>query len=201
MVEAMKAETDPEKKKALTGNRAALDKAIPTAMVMKERAQVRPTHLRKRGRYDDPGELVQRNTPGFLPPLTKAGEVASRMDLAGWFVGRRHPLTARVAVNRFWQQLFGTGLVKTSEDLGAQGEVPSHPALLDHLAVAFMESGWDVKALMKQMVMSRTYRQSSVATPAQFGADPENRLLARGSRFRLDAAMIRAPILASRGSV
>ncbi len=196
---AIEAETDAEKKKALTVKRAALDKAIPTAMVMKERAQVRPTHLRKRGRYDDPGELVQRNTPGFLPPLKKTGEVASRMDLSGWFVGRRHPLTARVAVNRFWQQLFGTGLVKTSEDLGAQGEVPSHPLLLDHLAVAFMESGWDVKALMKQMVMSRTYRQSSVATPAQFAADPENRLLARGSRFRLDAEMIRDQILASSG--
>ena len=199
LAKAIDAEADAEKKKALAAQRAELEKAIPNAMVMKERAEVRPTHLRKRGRYDDPGELVPRNTPGFLPPLDKAGDVASRMDLAGWFVDRQHPLTARVAVNRFWQQFFGTGLVKTSEDLGAQGEVPSHPALLDHLAVAFMESGWDIKALQKQIVMSRTYRQSSAATPAQFATDPENRQLARGSRFRLDAEMIRDQILANSG--
>jgi hypothetical protein len=131
--------------------------------------------------------------------MKKAGKTATRMDLAEWFVGRNNPLTARVAVNRFWQQFFGTGLVKTSEDLGVQGEVPSHPGLLDHLTVSFIESGWGIKALMKQIVMSRTYRQSSVATTEQFVKDPENRMLARGSRFRMDAEMIRDQILSTGG--
>jgi hypothetical protein len=121
------------------------------------------------------------------------------MDLAEWFVDPGNPLTARVAVNRFWQQFFGTGLVKTSEDIGAQGEVPSHPELLDHLTVSFTASGWNVKALVKQIVTSRTYRQSSVSTARQFASDPENRLLARGSRFRMDAEMIRDQILATSG--
>jgi hypothetical protein len=121
------------------------------------------------------------------------------MDLAKWFVAPSNPLTARVAVNRFWQQFFGTGLVKTSEDIGAQGEVPSHPELLDHLTVSFIDSGWDVKALIKQIVLSRTYRQSSVSKPEQFARDPENRNLARGSRHRMDAEMIRDQILATSG--
>ena len=142
---------------------------------------------------------VERGTPDFLPPLKKKGQIASRMDLAEWFVDPQHPLTARVEVNRIWQQLFGVGLVKTSEDIGAQGEVPSHPELLDHLAVSFVESGWDIKALVKQIVMSKTYRQSSRATPEQFQRDPENRLLARGPRHRLDAEMIRDQILATSG--
>ncbi len=183
----------------LKGQRDALDRAIPRAMVMKERGQVRPTHVRIRGEYDAPGELVARNTPEFLPPLKKAGVVASRMDLAEWFVRPDNPLTARVAVNRFWQQFFGIGLVKTSEDVGAQGEVPSHPELLDHLTASFVESGWDVKALVWQIVLSRTYRQSSSARPEAFAADPENRNLARGSRFRMDAEMIRDQILATSG--
>tara|TARA_Y100000588_G_scaffold313639_1_gene340854 strand:+ start:2547 stop:4985 length:2439 start_codon:yes stop_codon:yes gene_type:complete len=184
---------------ALKGKRDRLDREIPRAMVMKERKQVRPTHIRIRGEYDSPGELVTRNTPKFLPPLKKAGETASRMDLAEWFVQPDNPLTARVAVNRFWQQFFGTGLVKTSEDIGAQGEVPSHPELLDHLTVSFIESGWDVKALVKQIVLSRTYRQSSVSKPDQFTKDPENRNLGRGSRYRMDAEMIRDQILATSG--
>ncbi len=121
------------------------------------------------------------------------------MDLAEWFVSAEHPLTARVAVNRFWQQLFGVGIVKTSEDFGAQGEWPSHPDLLDYLAVSFVESGWDVKALMKQIVMSETYQQASEATPERFESDPENRLLSRGSRFRMDSEMIRDQVLATSG--
>ncbi len=184
---------------ALKGQRDRLDREIPRAMVMRERKQVRPTHIRIRGEYDSPGDLVTRNTPEFLPPLKKAGETASRMDLAEWFVQPENPLTARVAVNRFWQQFFGTGLVKTSEDIGAQGEVPSHPELLDHLTVLFIESGWDMKALVKQIVLSRTYRQSSVSKPDQFIKDPENRNLARGSRYRMDAEMIRDQILATSG--
>jgi hypothetical protein len=121
------------------------------------------------------------------------------MDLAEWFVSPENPLTARVAVNRFWQQVFGVGIVKTSEDFGAQGEWPSHPDLLDYLAVSFTESGWDIKALMKHIVMSETYQQASHATPAQFERDPENRLLARGSRYRLDAEVVRDQILATSG--
>jgi len=206
-------EKDPQKKKALVqesraltakfntlkGKRDRLDREILRAMVMRERKEIRPTRIRVRGQYDVLGDLVERNTPGFLPPLKKSGKTATRLDLADWFVDPGNPLTARVAVNRFWQQFFGTGLVKTSEDIGAQGEVPSHPELLDHLAVSFIESGWDVKALVKQIVISKTYRQSSVATSEQFIKDPENRMLARGSRFRMDAEMIRDQILATSG--
>ena len=210
---AVEAEEDPEKKKTLQEaarelvdrqnvlkrERAELDKAMTRAMVMKERSEVRKTFVMKRGRYDDPGEEVVRDTPAFLAPLQKASEVASRRDLAEWFVDRKNPLTARVAVNRFWQQFFGVGLVKTSEDLGAQGEVPSHPELLDHLTVSFLDSGWDVKALCREIVLSRTYRQSSAASPERFKEDPENRVLARGSRYRMDAEMIRDQILATSG--
>jgi hypothetical protein len=206
-------EQDPDQKKALSKTaqdlknkrntlmkkRDQFARSLPQAMVMKERAEIRTTHLRIRGQYDNPGEEVARNTPEFLPAMKKQGETASRMDLAEWFVDRQNPLTARVAVNRIWQQLFGVGLVKTSEDLGAQGEVPSHPALLDHLTVSFLESGWNIKALVKQIALSRTYRQSSTATPTQFAEDPENRLLARGSRHRMDAEMIRDQILATSG--
>ena len=210
---ARQAEKDPQKKKPLTEaerkldarkkglekQRGVLEQAMPRAMVMKERTEVRTTFIMKRGRYDDPGEEVTRNTPEFFPAMKKKGEIASRSDLAEWFIDRRNPLTARVAVNRFWQQFFGVGLVKTSEDLGTQGELPSHPELLDYLTVSFIESGWDIKALIKQIVLSKTYRQSSVASPQQFKKDPENRLLARGSRFRLDAEMIRDQILATSG--
>jgi len=121
------------------------------------------------------------------------------MDLARWLTDKKNPLTVRVAVNRFWQQFFGVGLVKTSEDFGAQGEWPSHPGLLDDLAIHFMKSQWDVKALVKSIICSQTYQQSSRASPAEFREDPENRRLARGSRFRLDAEMIRDQILAVSG--
>ena len=165
------------------------------AKVMRERSEVKPTHIRVRGDYAQIGEQVTRNTPGFLPPLKKSGEVPSRMDLANWLVEKENPLTARVAVNRFWQQLFGTGLVKTSEDFGAQGMWPSHPKLLDHLTVKFIESGWDVKALMKETVLTQTYQQSSSGSSVDFETDPENRLLARGSRTRLDSEVIRDQLL------
>ena len=188
-----------EERKALQQKRDRFYNAIPGAMVMKERSDVRETFVLNRGEYDSPGEKVERNTPGFLPPLNKEADVATRMDLANWLVDSKNPLTARVAVNRFWQQFFGVGLVKTSEDIGAQGEVPSHPELLDYLAVSFVESGWDVRSLVKQIVMSETYRQSSVATTDQFKKDPENRMLARGSRYRMDAEMIRDQILATSG--
>ncbi len=122
-----------------------------------------------------------------------------RLGLARWLVDARHPLTARVAVNRFWQQFFGTGIVKTAEDFGSQGEAPSHPQLLDWLAVQFQEDGWDVQATIKRMVMSATYRQSSRVTPEVYQRDPQNRLLARGPRYRLDAEMLRDQALAVSG--
>ena len=171
------------------------------AMVMRERTPPRKAHLRIRGAYDQPGEEVPRGTPAFLPPLEVSGEMPSRMDLANWLVSPEHPLTARVTVNRFWQQFFGVGLVKTAEDFGAQGEWPSHPELLDYLAVRFMESGWDVKGLMKEIVLSTTYKQQSDAAPAAYQADPENRLLARGSRYRMDAEMIRDQLLMVSGKL
>ncbi|MEO1615434.1 MAG: PSD1 and planctomycete cytochrome C domain-containing protein [Planctomycetota bacterium] len=174
-------------------------KTIPAAMIMKERDEIRPAHVLIRGAYDNPGEQVPRATPAFLPPMKQAGETATRMDLADWFTSPQHPLTARVAVNRFWQQVFGVGIVKTSEDFGAQGEWPSHPDLLDYLTVRFVESGWDVRALMKEIVLSNTYRQSSFAAPKVFERDPDNRLLARGSRYRMDSEMIRDQVLASSG--
>ena len=190
-----------EKLKSLKGERDQLEKQIPMAMVMRERKEVRETRIMKRGQYDDPGEVVQRNAPEFLHPMKRAGDVASRMDLANWFIDEENPLTARVAVNRIWQQLFGVGLVKTSEDLGAQGEVPSHPLLLDYLTVSFVNSGWDVKALIKEIVLSKAYRQSSNIDESLFKKDPENRLLARGSRFRMDAEMIRDQILFTSGTL
>ena len=177
----------------------ALQAAIPVAMVMKEKADPRPAFILIRGAYDKPGEPVERDTPAFLPPMEETDGLKTRMDLAKWFVAPENPLTARVAVNRFWQQVFGVGIVKTSEDFGAQGEWPSHPELLDYLSISFIESGWDVKALMKQIVMSETYRQVSTGTPEQFEKDPDNRLLARGSRFRLDAEVVRDQILATSG--
>lgn len=179
--------------------KSSLQAAIPVAMVMKEKADPRPAFILIRGAYDKPGEQVKRDTPAFLPPMKETNALTTRMDLAEWFVSRENPLTARVAVNRFWQQVFGVGIVKTSEDFGAQGEWPSHPELLDYLAISFIESGWDVKALMKQIVMSETYQQTSKATPEQFEKDPENRLLARGSRYRLDAEVVRDQILATSG--
>ena len=171
------------------------DQEGQVAMVMKERATPKPTHILVRGSYEHPGEEVQRDTPAFLPPLEEKEGHYTRMDLANWLVDRQHPLTARVTVNRIWQQFFGVGLVKTSEDFGHQGERPSHPELLDELAVRFVESGWDVKKLVRAIVLSKTYRQSSDATPEEFASDPENRLLARGPRYRMDAEMIRDQIL------
>ena len=125
----------------------------------------------------------------------------TRLDLAEWLVDPKHPMTARVAVNRVWQQFLGVGLVKTSKDFGAQGEWPSHPVLLDDLALSFIESGWNLKELVHGIVLSNTYKQSSDATPEEYRRDPENRLLARGSRYRMDAEMIRDQILAVSGQL
>jgi len=184
----------------LRQDRDQLLRDVPAAMVMRERVEVRPANVLVRGDYQTLGPVVTRDTPGFLPPLSPADPaLPSRMDLARWLLAPEHPLTARVTVNRFWQQLFGVGLVKTSEDLGIQGEWPSHPELLDHLALEFVDSGWDVKALMRELVLSATYQQSSSASPEDYARDPENRRLARGARFRLDAEVIRDQLLATSG--
>jgi len=162
----------------------------PNCMIMQEMATPRATYLLHRGEYDQPRQKVEPGTPGCLPPMS-AGLPRNRLGLAWWLVDPAHPLTARVQVNRLWQMVFGTGIIETSDDFGAQGEGPSHPELLDYLAVEFVESGWDVKALMRRLVTSATYRQSSRVSPDVLARDPRNRLLARGPRFRLPAEMIR----------
>ena len=179
--------------------RDELNRNIPLALVMKERSDVRPAYILKRGAYDQPGEQVSRNTPAFLLPLESKGDLRTRLDLAQWVTDKRHPLLARVTANRFWQQFFGVGLVKTSEDFGAQGEYPSHPELLDDLANTFIDSNWNVKSLVRSIVLSQTYQQSSSVSPAEFRADAENRLLARGSRIRLDSEVIRDQFLSISG--
>ncbi|MDA1166469.1 MAG: DUF1553 domain-containing protein, partial [Planctomycetota bacterium] len=179
---------------------AASEKPISTVMVMQDVPAMRQTFILDRGQYTSPKQDSPVN-PGVLsalPPLP-AEAPTNRLGLAQWLVQPDHPLTARVTVNRYWYMLFGEGLVKTLEDFGAQGDWPSHPALLDWLAVDFVENGWDIKRMLKQMVMSATYRQSSRVTPEQFEADPENRLLARGPRFRLQGEFIRDNALAASG--
>ena len=182
----------------LRERRSQLSSAITEIMVMREQPTERPTFVLLRGAYDAPREQVERALPASILP-TKLGAQASRVDLARWLVDPQHPLTARVAVNRFWQALFGQGLVSTAEDFGLQGAAPSHPELLDWLSVEFVESGWDVKRLLKTIVMSATYRQTSNTTPALLERDPENRLLARGPSGRLPAEMIRDCALAASG--
>ena len=169
---------------------AELEKQVPLTLIWRELAEPRTAYYLHRGEYDQHGHVVQRRTPGFLPPM-EDDMPRDRLGLAQWLVDRKHPLTARVMVNRLWQQIMGTGLVKTSEDFGAQGEPPSHQELLDWLAVEFIEDGWNVKQLMKRLVMSSTYRQSSQLLPGLYQRDPENRLYARGPRYRLDAEMLR----------
>jgi len=156
--------------------------SLPSAMVMRE-GKPRDTFVLLRGEYDKPGERVTAAVPACLPPLP-AGAAADRLALARWIVSRDHPLTARVWVNRQWERFFGMGIVKTSENLGSQAEYPSHPELLDWLAAEFMESGWDVKRMIRAIVTSAAYRQSAAVSPEKLAADPENRLLARGPRIR-----------------
>jgi len=174
------------------------ERTFPSVMVMAEAPVQKKTHLLIRGSYEKPGEEVLPGLPSALPPLPP-GTPNNRLGFAQWLVDKRNPLTARVTVNRFWQSLFGTGLVKTAEDFGQQGEWPSHPELLDWLAVDFVENGWDVKALLKKIMMSETYRQSSKVTPALLAKDPDNRLLARGPRIRLPAEMVRDAALFEAG--
>jgi hypothetical protein len=177
---------------------ATAEGEIPTTLVMDEMTQPRPTFILMRGAYDKPGEQVSANTPAILPSMA-ADLPRNRLGLARWLVDPHNPLPARVTVNRLWQTVFGTGLVRTSEDFGAQGEAPSHPELLDWLARKFIGSGWNVKAMMRMLVTSATYRQTSRFTPALRERDPENRLLARGARFRLPAEAVRDQALSVSG--
>ena len=180
-------------KKTLT----EFEEAIPTVMVMRDEMP-RQTHILMRGVYDQPGDPVEPGVPSSLPPLPDDSP-RNRLGLAKWLVSGNNPLTARVAINRIWRDLFGTGLVKTTEDFGVQGERPSHPELLDWLAVEFVESGWDIQHMLALIVNSSTYQQSSRVNEGQRAFEPENRLLARGARFRLPAEMIRDQALAASG--
>jgi hypothetical protein len=175
---------------ALEKEKQDVDASIPVTMVMADLPQPRDTFVLVRGQYDKPGEKVEAGVPAVFPQLPE-GMPSNRLGLAKWLVDPSHPLTARVTINRFWQRYFGRGIVKTSEDFGVQGEWPTHPELLDWLAIDFIDHGWDVKRMQKMIVMSSTYRQSSNVTAEQLKRDPENVLLSRGPRFRLDAEVVR----------
>lgn len=166
-----------------------LEQQYPFVMIMREMGSPRKAFVLQRGQYDAPGEEVKAALPQAFSSVPEGN--VTRLDLARWLVDGRHPLTARVLVNRLWEQLFGQGMVKSSENLGTQADWPSHPELLDWLAVDFVESGWDLKRLLKKLVMSATYRQSPVVDAARLSKDAENRLLSRGPRGRLAAEMVR----------
>lgn len=173
--------------------------STPTlAMAERDPQHPRKTFLHKRGEFTQPAEEVQPGVPAFLPPMD-AKDPKNRLGFARWLVSRGHPLTARVTVNRQWQAFFGTGIVKTLDDFGFQGEMPSNQELLDWLAVDFMENGWSMKKLHRQIVTSATYKQSSKVTPELLEKDPQNRLLARGPRVRMEAEMIRDLALSAAG--
>lgn len=166
--------------------------------VMGDLDTLRPTHILNRGAYDAPGDVVQPGTPSAILPFNQ-NYPKNRLGLSKWLFDKKNPLTARVYVNILWQEFFGRGIVKTSGDFGMQGDLPSHPALLDWLAVDFMEHGWDVKRLVKQMVTTATYRQSATVSKEKLAVDPENVLLARGSRYRIHAEFIKDLVLSSSG--
>jgi len=184
--------------KTLRLQRDDFTKTIPTTMVMAEMKKPRDTFVLARGDYRNQTDKVEPGVPAILPKLPE-GSPLNRLTLAKWLVDPGHPLTSRVAVNRFWQMYFGYGIVKTQEDFGVQGEPPVHPELLDWLATEFVKSGWDVRAMQRLIVTSATYRQSSKVTPLILEKDPENRLLARGPRGRMPAEMIRDNALAASG--
>lgn len=172
--------------------------SFPATMIMQDRPNLRKTFVLRRGQYNEPTVEVSAGVPQILPPLRRA-EAYNRLNFAQWLTRPDHPLTARVAVNRYWQRLFGVGLVKTSEDFGIQGELPSHPELLDWLADEFVRTNWDVKQMQKLIMTSAAYRRSSHAGRNSFESDPENRFLARGPRMRLDAEEIRDGALSVSG--
>jgi len=187
-----------QRQKDLRKEKAELESSIPSVMVMEEMKRPRETFILGRGDYRNKTDKVEPGVPAFLPPLPQ-GAPPDRLGLARWLVDPSHPLTARVTVNRYWQMYFGGGLVVTSENFGSQAEAPSHPELLDWLAGEFVDSGWDVKAMQRRIVTSATYRQSSRLTAEMLSRDPLNRLLARGTRYRLAAEMVRDSALAAAG--
>src|SRR5262249_33311769 len=178
--------------------RDAFYQGLPTVMVMEDMPTPRETHVLIRGMYDKPGEVVTPKLPAVLVSSPNAYP-ANRLGLAQWLVDTSNPLMARVTVNRFWQMYFGSGIVKTAEDFGSQGEPPSHPELLDWLATEFVRTRWDVKALQKTIVMSATYRQGSRTSMDARAKDPDNRLLARGPSARLSADIVRDQALSIAG--
>ncbi len=183
---------------ALEREEATIKTRGTVAYVSQEKPEAAMAHVLFRGEYDKRKDEVKPGTPAFLPPM--AGELPrNRLGFAQWLLRPDHPLTTRVTVNRFWQELFGTGIVRTSGDFGISGELPSHPELLDWLAVEFRESGWDMKKFYKLLVTSATYRQAAVTTPEKLAKDAQNRFMSRGPRFRMDAEMIRDYALASSG--
>jgi mono/diheme cytochrome c family protein len=188
-----------KQREALIRQRDSVTADIAQVMVMADRKEPRETFLLTRGTYSLPTDPVVAGLPACLPSDSVSDRDLNRLDLARWLVDPENPLTARVTVNRFWQQLFGVGLVKTSEDFGTQGEIPIQAALLDYLAAHFQNQGWDVKDLMRLIVTSQTYQQSSIVAADVYEHDPENRLLTRGPRFRLPAWMIRDQALAASG--
>lgn len=175
------------------------DTAAVEVMVMDDLPVRRPTHILKRGVYDAPGDVVYIGMPSAIMPFDSLKFGSNRLGLVKWLIDKNNPLTARVFVNRMWQEFFGRGLVKTSGDFGMQGEMPSHPELLDWMAIDFMNNGWNIKRLIKQFVTSSTYRQSSMVTEKKRASDPENILLSRGPRVRMSAETIRDLALASSG--
>ncbi|MBI1913316.1 MAG: PSD1 domain-containing protein [Planctomycetes bacterium] len=191
---------DPLNKKndELTARQKKIEASIPYTLISEEMEKLRPAHVLIRGDFQQRGEKVERDVPGIFPPLPGRA-LKNRLGLALWLVSPDHPLTARVAVNRLWAQLFGTGLVKTIGDFGTQGELPSHPDLLDWLATEFIASGWDTKAMLKTMALSATYRQSSALPLKVPVLDPNNRLLYRAPRFRHSAEEVRDNALAVAG--
>ncbi|MGE3308578.1 MAG: DUF1553 domain-containing protein, partial [Limisphaerales bacterium] len=197
---------DPEYARILEEQRAArtthdaVVRSIPRVMILEDVPNPRDTFILRRGIYTQPGEKILAALPPALTPFpADQNAPPNRLTLARWLFSPRHPLTARVAVNRYWQTFFGVGLVKTSEDFGIQGEKPSHPDLLDWLATDFVDSGWNVKHLHRLIVTSAAYRRSSITDPTRRDRDPENRLLARGPRFRMPSWMIRDSALAASG--
>jgi hypothetical protein len=178
--------------------RERIDRETPRTMVMRDRPEPRDTYVLVKGAYDKYADKVEHGTPAFLPPLP-ADAPKNRLALARWLVSPEHPLTARVIVNRYWQTFFGRGIVKTTGDFGLQGDKPTHPQLLDWLARDFVDSGWDVKRMMRMIVTSATYRQSSVIPAGMAEREPENKLLARGPRFRIPSWMLRDQALAASG--
>ena len=180
---------------ALRAEQIALLDSVQEVMIIQEIEKARPTYVLNRGNYDEPLHQVQPSTPKKI--LTFSDSLPkNRLGLAQWLTNKNNPLTARVIVNRYWQQLFGNGLTRTSHDFGLQGSLPSHPQLLDWLAIQFMETGWNTKALLKLIILSKTYRQNSKISTTLLEKDPTNELLARGPAYRLPAEMIRDNALA-----